>query len=236
LWISIITETSLINVIFKYSKLRVIYMMNVPVPQEFFSQPTLTLAKSLLGTYLVHETGEGTTSGMIVEVEAYIGPSDKAAHSYGGRITERTRIMYGPPGHAYVYQIYGLHYCFNVVSGPAAAPEAILVRALEPVDGIPLMIRRRGIHVEKTLKESGPANRLKALTNGPGKLAQAMGITKEQYGWNLRTSPLRILPRVLPLEPERIGSGPRIGVDYAQEAAEYPWRFWIKGNPYVSRT
>lgn len=209
--------------------------MKTPVSDPFFEQPTLDLAKALLGSLLVHDTPEGCTAGRIVEVEAYIGPGDKAAHSHGGRITPRNRVMYGPPGYAYIYKIYGLHYCFNVVSGPANAPEAVLVRAIEPVIGIPLMARRRGIPVES----SGcgwPVNRLKRLTDGPGKLCQAMGITKAQYGWNLRASPLRIEPCGQPVPEREILCGPRIGIDYAEEAREFPWRFWIKGNPYVSRS
>lgn len=203
------------------------------LPADFYEAPTLDLAKNLLGQLLVHETQEGLTSGYIVETEAYIGPRDKAAHSYGGRLTPRTQVMYDHPGRAYVYQIYGMHYCLNVVSGPPGAPEAILIRALQPVDGIPLMIRRRNLALDPHAN-SWPVQRLRQLTNGPGKLAQAMGIDKRQYGWNLLDSPLSIQQgqRVL---AEQIASGPRIGIDYAEEARDYPWRFWICDHPFISR-
>lgn len=207
-----------------------------PVSDDFFLQPTLLLTQSLLGSFLIHETPDGITSGMIVEAEAYIGPDDKAAHSYGGRPTERTRVMYGPPGYSYVYQIYGLHYCFNVVSGSENAPEAILIRALEPIDGIPIMIQRRKMEIAQEAGGTWPHKKIRLLTNGPGKLAQAMGITKEQNGWNLRNSPLRIATGQSPVESDRIATGPRIGIDYAEEARGFPWRFWLKGNPFVSKS
>lgn len=208
-------------------------MSPLDLPFDYFKQSTLDLARSLLGKLLVHETPEGSTSGYIVETEAYIGPWDKAAHSHGGRITPRTRVMYGPPGYAYVYQIYGMHYCLNVVSGQEGEPEAVLIRALEPVEGIPLMIRRRGLSLDPHMGQ-WPIHKLKPLTNGPGKLAQAMGITKQQYGWNLAESSLQIRPS-LPIDPELIDCGRRIGIDYAEEARDYPWRFWIRNNPFISR-
>lgn len=198
-----------------------------------YNLPTLDLAKSLLGSILVHDTAEGRTAGIIAEVEAYIGPDDKGAHSYGGRPTPRTQVMYGAPGHAYVYQIYGLHYCFNVVSGPIGAPEAILVRALQPTEGVTLMATRRHLQ-QLQVPGSVTTAAMKQLTNGPGKLAQALGITKLQYGLKLTDSPLRIYQGTNVPEAE-IAAGPRIGIDYAEEARDYPWRFWIRGNPFVSR-
>jgi len=209
-----------------------------PVTPDFFKQPTLELATSLLGMELVHETEEGTTAGLIVEVEAYMGPEDKGAHSYGGKKTRRTEVMFGPPGHAYIYLIYGMYYCFNVVSGPPGKPEAILVRALEPTEGIPLMACRRGISLDPMAchaMDKAPHRLLKALTNGPGKLCTALGITKQQYGWDLSRSPLYLRQGIGPIPPERIACGPRINIDYAEEAREYPWRFWMKDNPFVSR-
>ena len=222
-----------------------------PVTPDFFRQPTLELATSLLGMELVHETAEGTAAGMIVEVEAYMGPEDKGAHSYGGKKTRRTEVMFGPPGHAYVYLIYGMYYCFNVVSGPPGKPEAILVRALEPTEGIPLMAQRRRMSLpsglEKVVNEPGNQSfshdaisatslrLLKGLTNGPGKLCTALGITKEQYGWDLARAPLYLRPGRGSIHSEQIARGPRINIDYAEEAKEYPWRFWIRDNPFVSR-
>ncbi|GAB7389306.1 DNA-3-methyladenine glycosylase [Bacillaceae bacterium] len=205
------------------------------VDKSFFAQPTLTLAKRLLGMELVHEAPEGTAAGRIVEVEAYLGPEDKAAHSYGGRLTERTKVMYGPPGHAYLFHIYGMHICFNVVSGPVGKPEAILVRALEPTQGIPLMAARRRIAVLQEKDGRLKLRQRKLLTNGPGKLCQALGLTMEHYGCDLTVPPVYLRKTGEPLPDEAIASGPRINIDYAEEAREYPWRFWIKGNPFVSK-
>lgn len=235
-------------------------MTSGKVDHTFFQQPTLQLAKSLLGTELVHKTDEGLTAGMIVEVEAYRGPTDKAAHSYGGKITERNRAMFGPPGHAYVYFIYGMHYCMNVVSSGEGKPEGILLRALQPTQGIRLMARRRGYSMVPGTNDNSkvpgsngnaivpgtndkssddlkslPAGKRKALTNGPGKLCQAMGITKEQYGFNLIDSPLFLRHYQDPIPDNHILAGPRINIDYAEEAKDYPWRFWIKDNPFVSK-
>lgn len=203
------------------------------LPHTFYEQDTIALAKSLLGKLLVHDSPDGHTSGFIVETEAYKGPMDKAAHSYGGRLTPRTQVMYGEPGYAYVYLIYGLHYCLNVVSGREGAPEAILIRAIEPFEGVALMAARRGLKMDAGARPL-PPSKLKLLTNGPGKLAQAMGITKDQYGWNLATSSLSIHPGKK-IKTAQISTGTRIGIDYAEEARDYPWRFWLKGNLFVSK-
>jgi len=218
---------------------------------DFFRQPTLQLAPALLGMELVHETANGTASGIIVEVEAYMGPEDKAAHSYGGKKTRRTEVMFGPPGRAYVYFIYGMYYCFNIVSGPPGKPEAILVRALAPAEGIPLMARRRGVALDEKLAavldmqgrlrvpleqlDAAARRRLQGLANGPGKLCTALAITKEQYGWDLTGSRLYLRPGIGPVPPEQVARGPRINIGYAEEAVHYPWRFWIKDNPFVSK-
>lgn len=204
------------------------YPWNGPVSSRFFLQPTEYLAKSLLGTVLLHDTAEGRTAGRIVEVEMYQGPKDRAAHSFGGRITDRTRVMYEEAGRAYVYFIYGMHHCLNVVSGPVGCPEAILIRALEPLDGLDLMAQRRGLAGLRTPRQ------VCHLTNGPGKLAQAMAITKAQYGQRLDVPPLRLYHDLDPLPAEKLAAGPRINVGYAQEAAHYPWRFWIAEHPCVS--
>jgi DNA-3-methyladenine glycosylase len=196
------------------------------VEPEFFATPTLELAKQLLGMVLVHETEDGTTAGRIVDVEAYCGPEDKGAHSYGGRRTPRTEVMFGPPGYAYIYFIYGMYYCFNVVSGPVGKPEAILVRALEPLEGVALMARRRNMPwITREIALSAAAK--DKLTGGPGRLTQAMGITKHQYGWNLWDSPLRIEYGDGNVDHSMIQCGPRINIEYAGEAKDYPWRFWI---------
>ncbi|KSU83572.1 DNA-3-methyladenine glycosylase [Fictibacillus enclensis] len=201
---------------------------------ELFEYPTLQLARKLLGMELVHQTGKGLTSGIIVEAEAYLGPEDRAAHSYGGRRTPRTEIMYAEAGHVYVYFIYGMHTCFNIVSGPLHKPEAILIRALEPKEGIPLMMTRRNMAV--SLMDNGAWNlkELKKLADGPGKLCKAMGITLEDYGVKLNSDHL-YLREYRDVPEQDIVSGPRIGVNYAGEAALYPYRFWIKDNLYVSK-
>ncbi|MDQ0247107.1 DNA-3-methyladenine glycosylase [Bacillus fengqiuensis] len=188
--------------------------------KDFFHQPTLELAKALLGCLLVKETKEGITSGFIVETEAYIGPGDRAAHSYGNRRTKRTEVMFGEAGYAYTYTMH-THCLVNVVSGEQEKPEAVLIRAVEPFSGQPLMEqRRKGI------------NKKRSWTNGPGKLTKAMGITMEDYGRPLFIPPLFLAKGY---QPEKISSGKRIGIDNSGEARDYPWRFWITGNRFVSK-
>ncbi|MEK3806740.1 DNA-3-methyladenine glycosylase [Bacillus sp. FSL H8-0547] len=192
-----------------------------PVHPSFFEKPTLELAQELLGQLLVKETAEGTAAGIIVETEAYIGPGDRAAHSFGGRRTPRTEVMFGSAGYAYTYVMH-THCLVNVVSGDKDAPEAVLIRAVEPVTGEELMKKRRP-----------GAKRGKELTNGPGKLTKALGITMADYGHPLWESPLYIAEGI---RPHGISAGPRIGIDNSGEAMEYPWRFRVSGNPYVSGT
>lgn len=195
--------------------------MNIkPVEASFFQQPTLDLAKALLGKLLVKETDKGIASGWIVETEAYIGPDDRAAHSYGNRRTARTEVMFGAPGYAYTYSMH-THCLVNVVSGEIDHPEAVLIRAIEPYTGIDLMFERRG--VDKKLKE---------LTNGPGKLTKALGITMADYGKTLMEPPLYLAEG---REIIGISSGPRIGIENTGEARDYPWRFWETGSPFVPR-
>jgi len=187
---------------------------------------TITVAKSLLGKTLVHETGEGTTAGKIVETEAYRGPEDKAAHSFGGRKTARSEVMFGPKGHAYVYFIYGMYYCFNITSGSILGkPEAVLIRALEPVNGEDIMAKRRGNAREKTVN----------LSNGPGRLCMAMGISREQNKMDLTVHPF-FIQDASGIPSELIVETTRIGVDYAGEWKNKPWRFYIRGNRFVSVT
>jgi DNA-3-methyladenine glycosylase len=191
-----------------------------PVDPSFFQQPTLELARSLIGKLLIKETEEGTASGIIVETEAYIGPGDRAAHSFGNRRTARTEVMFGEPGHAYTYEMH-THCLVNVVSGPEDSPEAVLIRAVEPQEGLDLMYSRRGS--DKKLYD---------LTNGPGKLTKALGIMKEDYGRPLNEPPLYIAEG---RSPDEVVAGPRVGIDNSGEARDYPWRFWEKRNPFVSR-
>lgn len=190
--------------------------------REFYLRDANLVAPELLGKILVHKTGEETTAGMIVEVESYLGPEDKGAHSYGNRKSERTKIQYGPGGYAYIFAIYGMHWCFNAVTNGPEKPEAILVRALEPVEGIGLMKCRRG------------TEKLNDLCNGPGKLCQALGITKAQYGADLCGEELYIADYRSFTDGE-IAVSPRINIDYAEEWKDRLWRYYVKGNPHVSK-
>nr|WP_199880796.1 DNA-3-methyladenine glycosylase [Bacillus massiliglaciei] len=190
-----------------------------PLPIDFYQKPTLELAKALLGCLLIKETPEGGASGFIVETEAYIGPEDRAAHSFMNRRTKRTEAMFSEAGTIYTYVMH-THTLVNVVSEGAGKPEAILIRAVEPYSGIHLMQERRG------------RTELRSLTSGPGKLTKALGITMADYGNNFTVPPLYIASGI---QPGSISSGPRIGIQNSGEAKDYPWRFWITGNPFLSR-
>jgi len=194
------------------------------LPREFYTRPNvLTVARDLLGKLLVVPDENGRrVSGMIVEVEAYRGPADRASHAYGGRRTRRTETMYGQGGVAYVYFVYGMYYQFNVVSNVVDVPHAILVRALEPVEGIEIMRERRHSHPDHN------------LTNGPGKLCIALGIDRTLDNADLLGNHVW-LEEFQRVPPSRIARGPRIGIDYAQEWIDKPWRFWMRENTYVSR-
>ncbi|MGK9252970.1 DNA-3-methyladenine glycosylase [Paenibacillus sp. P22] len=191
-----------------------------PVSREFFNQPTLELAQALIGMLLVKETPEGAAAGWIVETEAYRGPDDRAAHSFGGRRTKRTEVMFGEPGHAYAHVMH-THCLLNVVSAEPGSPEGVLIRAVEPCEGLELMIERRGADKKR-----------RDLTSGPGKLTKALGITMADYGHPMYARPLYIAAG---RKPGVISTGPRIGIDNSGEARGYPWRFWESGNPFVSR-
>jgi DNA-3-methyladenine glycosylase len=196
----------------------------VKLPREFYTRPkVLTVARDLLGKLLVVPAAVGQrVSGMIVEVEANRGPEDRASHAYGGRRTKRTETMYQEGGIAYVYFVYGMYYQFNVVSNVADVPHAILVRALEPVEGIELMRQRRHSHPDRN------------LTNGPGKLCLAMGIDRALDKADLLGDRVWV-EEFRKVSPRQIASGPRIGIDYAEAWIEKPWRFWVRNNPFVSR-
>ena len=190
------------------------------VPARDYLQDAVSLARRLLGCRLIHETPEGRCGGVIVETEAYMGLSDDAAHSYRGRPDGRVNVQYGPGGAAYIYLIYGIHSCFNVVANVAGVPEAVLVRALEPDVGLERMRLRRP-----------KAKTDLQLCAGPGRLCAALGITRAQYGLDLRGGTLYIEDRAA--EPP-IEASLRIGVGYAKECRMKPWRFTVRDNPYVS--
>jgi DNA-3-methyladenine glycosylase len=191
--------------------------------ESFYQHDVITVAKELLGKILVQQSREGTTTGRIVETEAYRGPEDQAAHSSGGRRTARNEVMFGQKGRAYIYFIYGLYYCFNITAGNVPGkPEAVLIRALEPLAGEEIMTKRRGSQVKVV-----------NLTNGPSKLCMAMGISKAQNKTDLTASPLYIMDA--PLVPQKeIVETTRIGIDYSGEWKNKSWRFYIRNNRFVS--
>jgi DNA-3-methyladenine glycosylase len=184
------------------------------LPRSFYARDAVVVARALLGKHLAFRRPDGVAVGRIVETEAYQGPADLAAHSAGGRRTARTEVMYGPAGHAYVYFIYGVWNCLNVVTATAGTPHAVLLRALEPVSGFD------------------------APCWGPGLLCRALGIDRRHSGLDLCAADPgdRTLWLEAPRKPRplRTASGPRIGVDYAGDWAQRPWRFYDRDSPYVS--
>jgi len=190
--------------------------------RAFYARPTLSVARDLLGQRLVRRLDGQLVEGRIVEVEAYIGREDAASHAHGG-LTERNAAMFGPPGHAYVYFIYGMHHCFNIVTEREGYPAAVLVRALEPLTGIQAMRERR---------EGRPD---RELTNGPAKLCYALDIGRELDGADLVEGSELWVERGERVDEERIMSGTRINVRGDKRALSAPWRFWIRDHPYVSK-
>jgi DNA-3-methyladenine glycosylase len=183
----------------------------------FYQRPTTEVARELLGKILVRKTGEGTVAVEIVEVEAYLGIDDPACHTHGGRRTVRTETMWGEAGHAYVYLIYGMHHCLNVVTVGEDSPEAVLIRGALPLAGGALIRRRRGDGVSDA-----------ALTDGPGKLCQALAVTRADDGVDLSRRGGALSIRRDPVAgPVRFRSTSRIGVDYAGDAARWPLRFVV---------
>jgi DNA-3-methyladenine glycosylase len=198
--------------------------LNIPLAQllssstvlsrDFYARPAVEVARDCLGKILVH----GKTAGRIVETEAYLGVNDRAAHAWRG-MTDRTRVIFGPPGHAYVYFIYGMYECLNFVAEPEGQAGCVLIRALEPISGIATMQRRRPT-----------AKRVEDLASGPGKLTLAMGITRKQNGADLTSSALHVR-RLRDEPPVEITATPRIGIT---QCADWPLRFLIAGNRFVS--
>lgn len=181
------------------------------LPTSFYDRPALTVARELLGAHLVLDEGGGRRAGRIVETEAYIGEHDLACHASKGR-TGRTEVLFGPPGLAYVYLIYGMYHCFNVVTEPAGVAAAVLVRGLEPVEGIPPGVR----------------------TDGPGRLTRALGLTLAHNHLDLQSDRLHLLAGD-PVPEREVERGPRIGVAYAGSWAEEPFRFFLRGSAHVSK-
>lgn len=194
------------------------------LPLSFYEgEDVVKISIELLGKILVTKWNGVLTSGRIIETEAYNGIVDRASHAFGGRRTARNEIMYGHAGTAYVYLCYGIHNLFNVVTNKKGVPNAILIRALDPMEGIPVMMKRRKKkHLDYT------------LTKGPGSLSEALGIKVANNGVSLRSKELFIADDGFVLAKKMIGISARIGVEYSKEAASYPYRFFIKGNPFVS--
>lgn len=190
------------------------------LPKSFYNRPALEVAVELLGKVLVRKLDGKRLSGKIVETEAYVGPEDLACHASKGH-TPRTSIMFNAGGCAYVYMIYGVYFCLNAVTGPKGFPSAVLIRALEPLENVEIMRRLRG------------AARDVDISSGPGKLCRAMSIDKALNGADLRSSVLWIEDSGL--EVGSVGTSPRVGVDYAGEYRDKPWRFFVEGSPHVSK-
>ena len=194
------------------------------LPREFYTRPdVLEVARDLLGKKLVVPSRNGSrVAGLIVETEAYRGPQDRASHAYNGRRTRRTETMYGVGGTAYVYFVYGMYNQFNVVTNVTDFPHAVLVRAVEPVEGLDIVRRRRTGRSEYE------------LTSGPGRLCLAMGIDRRLDNADLLGNRVWIEDGIS-ISPRQIARGPRVGIDYAEEWVTKPWRFWVRDNPFVSR-
>jgi DNA-3-methyladenine glycosylase len=201
-----------------------------PLERAFFNRHTVDVARDLLGVWLVRSTAEGLSGGPIVETEAYGGPEDLASHARAG-LTRRTTPMFGEVGHAYVYLVYGMHECLNVVAYSDAAAGAVLIRAIEPLVGVDLVRGRRGRPTDPTYR----------LCSGPAMVCQGLAVGRSFDGWDLVAGEGLWLARegsgssVRVQSETQIESGPRIGVAYAGEWASRPWRFWIAGHPSVSR-
>jgi DNA-3-methyladenine glycosylase len=195
------------------------------LPETYFQSPdVVALSRDLIGKYLFTSIDDEITGGYIVETEAYAGVMDKASHAYGGRMTPRTQTMYMPGGVSYVYLCYGIHEMFNIVTSVEGQPHAILIRAVQPTDGIDVMMRRRNMN---TLKPN--------ITKGPGSVAKALGISRKINAFSLQGDTIWVEDRGLTFADEAIAAVPRIGVDYAGDDALLAYRFYVKGNIYVSK-
>jgi DNA-3-methyladenine glycosylase len=195
-------------------------MTGSPLPASFYARPTIQVARGLLGQILISDIGGRRTAGRIVETEAYLGPHDPASHAFGHRRTARTEVMYGRPGTAYVYFTYGMHWCLNAVTERLGFPAAVLIRALEPLEGLPVMRRRRG---RGGVRDAD-------LCAGPARLCQALGITGRENGGLLTNGRLRIVRDRRRRAPVAVTG--RVGIT---DAADWPLRFVIAGSEWLSR-
>ncbi len=215
--------------------------MNKRLPRNFYTQPTLKVAKQMLGKYLIHKHGKKKLVGKIVETEAYIGPKDKASHAFEGKITKRNKAVYLIGGHIYIYLVYGMYWQLNISTAKEGRPECVLIRALEPI-------------LEKSTKSQAPnhkqiqnprlrrgfggqaKSKIQNIANGPGKLCRWMGFDKSHYGIDVVTSKKIYLTEGESVKLNQIVASKRIGIDYAQEWADKPWRFYIEDSKFISKT
>ncbi len=197
------------------------------LPREFFTRDGITVARELLGKILVHETPEGTVRGVITEVESYMGEDDKGSHAYGGRRTGRTEPMFHIGGTSYVYLIYGMYCCMNIVAAAEDVPQAVLIRSVVPADG-ESRERMARLRSQRAPRGQAPRSIEKHLADGPGKLCIAMGITRADNDQDLTRSGSFYVTEGIEVDPARILAGKRIGIDYAEEAADFLWRFYLK--------
>jgi len=197
----------------------------VKLPVDFYRSKEVTgIARNLLGKYLFTNINGGISGGYIVETEAYNGIIDRASHAFGNRLTNRTKTMYEAGGVAYVYLCYGIHEMFNIVTSVEGEPHAVLIRAIHPTEGIDLMLERRNMTSVKN-----------NLTAGPGSVAKALGISRKMNNLTLHGNEIWVEDRGLAFTDGQIAAVPRVGVAYAKEDALLPYRFYVKGNPYVSK-
>lgn len=195
------------------------------LPESFYQRDdVVTIAKELLGKVLITNLDGNYTSGIIVETEAYAGAVDKASHAFGLRRTQRTEVMYAEGGIAYVYLCYGIHHLFNVVTNVSGVPHAVLIRAIEPLEGLDIMLERRKKEKMHT-----------SLTAGPGAMSEAMGIKTVYSGKSLQGPEIAIEEKGIAVESHNITAATRVGVSYAQDDAFLPYRFYITGNKFVSK-
>jgi DNA-3-methyladenine glycosylase len=195
------------------------------IPEDFYlSKEVVAIARNLIGKYLFTNINGEISGGYIVETEAYAGIIDKASHAFGNRLTNRTKTMYQAGGIAYVYLCYGIHEMLNVVTSVEGEPHAVLIRAVNPTEGIDLMLERRKMI---SIKNN--------LTAGPGSVAKALGISRKMNGFSFQSDEIWIEDRGLTFPDDEIAAVPRVGVAYAKEDALLPYRFYVKGNPYVSK-
>jgi DNA-3-methyladenine glycosylase len=195
------------------------------LPEAYYHNPdVVALSRDLIGKYLFTSINGETTGGYIIETEAYAGVIDRASHAFGGRLTPRTQTMHMQGGISYVYLCYGIHEMFNIVTSVEGQPHAILIRAIQPTDGLDIMMHRRNM---ETVKPN--------ITKGPGSVAKALGISRKINALSLQSDTIWIEDRGLTFPDAEVAAGPRIGVDYAGEDALLPYRFYVKGNIYVSK-